>query len=468
MAGSRCRPARPPHRIRSLALCIGAIGCAESTGPVQPPFTTVSVAVAADSGSVFRTLRISLPDPSGVQVDYWPADGPRLRVIDTVATADHAVFLPALRPASTYRYEVRRPGRGLPQPVAFHGELTTDSLPADLAALVFSATGTSSHRLTMLELRGTPFSGYVVVDQAGVVVWFRRGVAESFARRANGDFVFLEAGTALIESRPDLTEVARLAVTQNMSMHHDVIATPSNSLLFLTTDPFDYDGITWVGDAVWEWRPEAGISVRRWSAKDFLSPDTDLGPKSVPADWLHANSLHLGPRGNVLVSLPALNQVVSIASDYERLEWRLGGPNATIVPDPFSEFWFEHTAQEIAPNHVLLFDNGRDRPGGLFSRAVELVLDPVAGTATTAWAFRPTPDIYAPIVGSARRASNGGTLVGFGTRTGVLGSTGPIVVHEVAADGTPVWTLRVAGGELLNYRATPLADLAGERVVKAR
>jgi len=169
-----------------------------------------------------------------------------------------------------------------------------------------------------------------------------------------------------------------------------------------------------------------------------------------------------------VVSLPALNQVISIASDYQRLEWRLGGPNATIVPDPSGEFWFQHTAQEIAPNRLLLFDNGRDRPGKLFSRALELVLDPAMGTAAKAWEFRPTPDVYAPIVGSARRLKDGPTLVDFGTRPGVLGSSGPIVVYEVGPDGLPTWSLRVVGGELLNYRATPMDDLAGETVVPQR
>jgi len=253
-----------------------AAACNDATGPDHPPISVARVAVGADSGSVFRTLNITLPDPSAIQVDYWGNGGERLRVIDASPATEHSIFLPALRANTTYWYEVRRQSRGWPQSPIARGVLTTDSLPTDLASVQFTVSGTPSHRLAMLELRGTPFSGYVVVDDEGYVVWFRRGVAESFARRANGHFVFLESRTGLIETRPDLAEVARLPATPEMSMHHDVISTPANTLLFLTTDPFEYQDSTWVGDAVWEWNPETGTSVRRWVARDFLSPDADL------------------------------------------------------------------------------------------------------------------------------------------------------------------------------------------------
>jgi hypothetical protein len=42
-----------------------------------------------------------------------------------------------------------------------------------------------------------------------------------------------------------------------------------------------------------------------------------------------------------------------------------------------------------------MFDPGRDRPAGLYSRGLELQLDPAAGTASLVWSFAPTPTIYA-------------------------------------------------------------------------
>jgi hypothetical protein len=129
------------------------------------------------------------------------------------------------------------------------------------------------------------------------------------------------------------------------------------------------------------------------------------------------------------------------------------------------EFWFQHTAEEIAPGRVLLFDNGRDRPGGLFSRALELELNLASGTAAKVWEFRPQPTNYAPIVGSTRRLVNGNTVSNFGTARGVVGASGPMAVYETTPGGSVTWILRIEGAELLNYRATPLRDIAGEVVV---
>lgn len=440
-------------------LWVAVTGCSESTAPIDPEPVEATVAVDSDAGPIFRTLNIEASAAVGIQVEYWGAATPRLRVTPPSRATTHAVFLPGLRAGELYQYEIRTNTAGQ---VLAQGQFTTDSLPPDLAQVRFTAVGTPTARLTMLELRGAAFSGYVVVDQDGMVVWYRRGIAESFVRRANGDLVLLEADVGLTVIRPDLTVVAQLLSTSGRRMHHDVITTPANTLLFLTGDTVTIAGTTWSGDAIWEWGPEDGTAARRWRAADFLSPDLDFGPKSMPSDWLHANALALGPRGNVLISLPALNQIISIAPDFQSLEWRLGGPRATIVPD--EEFWFQHTAAEIAPDRVLLFDNGRDRPSGLYSRALELELDLERGTATRVWEFRPQPDIYAPIVGSARRLSNGNTLVDFGTIAGLGGSSGPITVYESGPTGLVTWRLRIDGA-LLNYRASALPSIAGEEVV---
>jgi hypothetical protein len=446
---------------------LSGAACHDGSGPsIELPDATIA-GIETDSGPLVRTLRIELPEPFGVEVDYWAAASPRLRVTQTSMATEHSVFLPGLRAGEIYDYEVRTIGprgtRGAPQ----RGQLTTDSLPSDLAALRFTALGSPSFRLAMLELRGEPFAGYVIVDQDGAVVWYRRGTAESFTRRANGNFVLLDRNPGLTEIRPDLTVVAELPASGSIEMHHDVIATPDNSLLFLSLDTLTFDGNLWTGDAIWEWRPEEATVVRRWSAWDFLSPATDLGPKSSSGDWLHANSLALGSRGNVIISLPAFNQIVSIAPDFQSLEWRLGGPNASVALDQSGEFWFQHTAAEITPGRVLLFDNGRDRPTGRFSRALELELDLENGSATTAWEFRPQPDIYAPIVGSARRLDNGNTVVDFGTAQGVVDGSGPMSVYEVTPDGWVRWILRIEGADRVNYRATPLDDIAGEVVVRS-
>lgn len=73
---------------------------------------------------------------------------------------EHSVFLPSLRAGQVYDYEVRVAGAGLGRPPLHRGQVTTDTLPSDLAAVHFTSLGTPTERLTMVGLRGSPFSGW--------------------------------------------------------------------------------------------------------------------------------------------------------------------------------------------------------------------------------------------------------------------------------------------------------------------
>jgi len=459
-------------------LCVLVLGlttaCSDSTGAGGPASRVTAVDVISGAGPTLRSLIVTLERPAAIQVDYWTAASPRLRVERALASAADTVFLPRLRPGVVYDFEVRAISPGGRSGEVFPGTLVTDTLPSELTALRFIAHGTPTFPLVMLEVRSPnqptpPFQGYVAVDADGAVVWYYPTIPEGFTRRANGNLVILESTQStpgrLVEIRPDLTEVAELPLEGGRVIHHDVIATPQNSVLFLEQETRVVNDTAWTGEAVWEWAREPNLRVKRWSAFDFLSPATDRGARSIPTDWLHANSLALGPRGNVLVSLPSLNQIISIAPGFGSLEWRLGGPGSTLQLSADAIFSFEHCAAELTTDRVLLFDNGRDRPvGDRYSRALELQLDRGAGVASRAWELRPQPDIWAPIVGSARRLPNGNTLVGFGVAAGFLGATGPIAAYEVMPNGRVIWELQVDGA-LVNYRATPLADIGGERIV---
>ena len=183
--------------------------------------------------------------------------------------------------------------------------------------------------------------------------------------------MFLDVGRGLVEVSRAGKVVRELAqqARPGRRIHHDVTVTPRNTLLFIAEDWQPWDGGLLNGEALWEWDPEAGTTIKRWSSFAQLDPRTDWGERSYREDWLHANSLSYGPRGNVLVSFHSLNQVISLSPDLQRVEWRLGGVRGDVsVDDPFSG---QHTAQEVAPGRVLLFDNGYERLDSRYSRAAE-------------------------------------------------------------------------------------------------
>ena len=354
------------------------------------------------------------------------------------------------------------------------GQFQTEVLPPDLVDFQFQVAGSATFPLLMLSSRAGPTSHTIMIDSDGYIVWYRLDNAglSGFSRLSNGDFVFNTRGklevvtpTNEVVAALDGLEGAARAGREEFIIHHDVITTPSNTVLFLVQGgSVTVADTTWVGDEIWEWDPVTDELTKHWAASDFLSPATDRGARSVPSDWLHANSLSIGPRGNVLVSFFFLHEVLSINADYESIEWRLGGPASSFVVADGAMEAGQHTAAEVTPNRVLLFDNGRDRPSEeMFSRALEIELDTDAGTAQIVWEFRPQPDIFAPFVSSARRLENGNTVVGFGVGEGrVPDSPGSLEAFEVTPGGYILWHVVATVGPDLVYRYSPIADIAGE------
>jgi hypothetical protein len=346
-------------------------------------------------------------------------------------------------------------------------------LPEDIRAIGFAQSGVASAPLYFLSMRSS-FNGGLIVDAQGHVVWYGRTPTAPLgaARRANGHWVLLFAGGAgagLIEFSPLGDVVHRLdasALPVGQRIHHGVTATPHDTVLFLTFDPRDIGGQVRNGEALWEWSPPTGTLHKRWSAFDFIDPRVEFGARSVPEDWLHANSLSIGPRGNIVVSMHFLDQVISLSSDFTAIEWRLGGARSTFVVDSALATSGQHSAFEATTNRVTMFDNGVARSGGAqFSRAIELILDPSSGSVATAWEYRPDPTIWAPIFGSVRLLPNGNRVVAFGAPPGQMGASGPVVLHEVSPSGERLGSLLFSlppGGGI--FQADPITSIAGEVV----
>lgn len=443
-------------------------GCADATGSrstngVRPPTITVE----PDSSGIVPTLTVTTSAPATIVTDYWADGGDRLRQ----TTADSAAStIPLLRThaATTYHYEVHAVAEDGASSDVVTGQVGTLPLPVALAALQFDVTGTATQPLVMLEV-SSPFKGFVVVDASGAVVWYWRtvGSAQGFTRLPSGDFLLNDTGTGLVEVTPAADVVRAMSFSGEVyAPHHDVVATSHNSVLFIGHDIRSVNGVTYIGDGIWEWSFDTNAIVQRFSVFDWYDPALDWGNRSSTSDWVHANALAIGPHGNVLLSLNWLDQVVSIAPDFASIEWRLGGRNSTFAQDTDAVFLGQHNAQLLAEDRVLMFDNGRDRETGEpYSRGLEVRLDTVTHAAHMAWAFRPSPTIYAPIIGAVHRLANGNTTVAFGTSSTTFpGATGPIRMYEVTPSGQVVWTLTVTGVSSM-YRGTPLSSLGGEAVV---
>lgn len=400
-----------------------------------------------------RALKLELDRTAEVTVEYWTEGDPHFRVT-APASQSPSLVLTRLRPGRSYQYQIVG--------TSASGAFTSDTIPTDLRASLVSVTGKRTAPLVMLHLyHPTGFQGYAMLGERDEVVWYWRTTDFPYGmtRRANGNFVFMDRKRGLVEVAPDGTVVHELTQDfANREMHHDAIASLSNTVLFIAFDDRVRNGVTVRGEAIWEWTPEAGTVDKRWSSWDQFTAPNELTTRN-DRELMHANALAIGPRNNVLISMHHWNQIVSIAPDWRTIEWRLGGINATHTVAAAEAFSGQHTPREIAAGRVLMFDNGIDRGG--YSRAVEYSLE--TGAARTQWEWRSQPPNFAGAVGSARRLANGNTLIAFGIQAGLIGSTGPTEVYETDPAGTVVWHLVTRTQTM--FRAEPLTSVGAEVVV---
>ena len=470
---------------RFFLFCLFAIAAAQSgfCEPAAPPAPATVVrhsAAVSEANTLIAEVRVSLSRPAHVFVEYDNQLAGRYRTALEPPAEKHTIPIVRLRPETTYDYTVftvddtdllgasRGPG----------GSFTTDALPDPLASIFARATGRSSQPLVLADhqLLKTDAYFFVFFDEVGALVWYMRvGRTGPVARlREQGNFVFIMGGRRLRQFTP-LGEVADFADLEVLARaHHDLVMLDGGRVLLLLDrtlfhDDSDSGGLRTMFryDTLGIWHSATGRVEQVWNAKetwDILDPAQHWSPirEDGMTGWTHANSVSIGPRGNTILSLRNRNQVVSLSPDYE-VEWQLFGPDSDYeFPNPVDRFYKQHTASQLVNGNILLFDNGDGRPeaeGGQYSRALELRLDDVAGTAVKVWEYRPDPDIYAPVVSSAYRLNNGNTLVKFGSRprgeTNVVSPHQRLVLVEADANGDEVFRVETVhlDSHSMGYRA---------------
>lgn len=467
-----------------LAVSVLLSSCDDPADPL--PSGVLSVSIDSSAGPITRFAMVTLERAAPVRVTYGAPRAPGAPVLTITADSNaivHRIWLPRLRAGTEYTIEA-----GIPADGGVHvARFRTGALPADLAEIELEEIGTPAAPVALVEIAfasaTTPsgFTGLLMVERGEIVGYIRvLNALFGATRRANGEIVVVHPTSGLVRHRPDGSVIDQLTqpslgVTYRR-IHHDVTATPSNTLLFIANDTLTIDGTHVIGESLWEWTPEAGTVVKRWSAFDHLDWRTERGReggRSVPGNWLHGNGIKYGPRGNVVMSLRNISQVISISPDFSTVEWRLGGASPTLALPDADRFFGQHYVSEPAPNRILVYDNGYARPGctthvdaECYTRAVEYSVNTAARTATKVWEYRHSPKIYADLVGSAVRLSNGNTVVLFGMLEGDgQGSSGPLTAVEVNDAGVVRWRLNfISPNPTRIYRVTPAASLVGEQI----
>ena len=371
--------------------------------------------------------------------------------------------------------------------------------------------GQPTYPYTLMD-RNTPTStdyhGYLIVDADGNIVRHYRtpdtpdrpnafvGSVGAIAQKPDGNLVYIYRAFGLRENTPDGVEVDGIddpcGGLGHGAWHHEVLIRPDGKIWTLgsamqpASAELGLDHGPQVSDTVVEWDPVAGTVTTLFELHDFI-PDTDRTISSDAVggffwrgcpnenddseDWTHSNSIDVGPTGNIIVSMRHVNQIVSIAPDFETLNWRLGGPGSDFsFPDPSDRFYHQHSARELPNGNILLFDNGNRRPieeGGTYSRALELKLtfklDGSPKDASNVWEYRGDPDLRALCCSNVTRLPNGNTVVLFGADLATDICCRVHTIVEADSNGNAVWEAQSAQpGQQIQYRAYPLFFIDGD------
>ena len=445
-------------------------------GAASPAAADTGAAVVRHGASVsaanalIAEVRVSLDRAARVFVEYDNPQAGRYRTALSEAGVEHAIPIVRLRPQTAYDYTIFAAGAPAADGPIAGGRFTTRRLPPALTMPV-KVTGRSSQPLILSDYRrGDGFAYLVFWDETGSVVWYHHEPPpfrpSAVDRLPGGNFLFRD--------RRFLTELTPLGKVVNRFErggqwgipHHDLTVLADGRVIYPSREVYVFDDsvnggaarTSFLIDNLRVWDPANGRVEQVWDAKaawDVLDPDQRMpGPERGDGSfsWTHVNSVSIGPRGNLILSVRGRHQVVSLSPDFRTLEWQLSGPDSDYdFPNRGDRFYGQHTASQLANGNVLLFDNGWSRPeaeGGRYSRALELRLNDAAGAAVKVWEHRLTPGVYAPTGGSAYRLPNGNTLINFSERDH---AEPPLIVVEVDAAGNEVFRFENLGW----YEAAP-------------
>jgi len=187
---------------------------------------------------------------------------------------------------------------------------------------------------------------------------------------------------------------------------------------------------------VWEWHAwdHLGKGPAKLDINYILPPATGLLYGDF--DWSHFNTVSYIPETDqVLLNSRNLSEFYLVNHKTGDIEYRWGNPSAygegkapSFYDNGDQKVFGSHCAVWIGKNHVLLFDNGSERPEGNRSAAVEV--DITTGKIVWEYEAKHSTSFYSYRQGSVQRLPNGNTLIC---------STQNAHIFEVTKDKEVVW-----------------------------
>ncbi len=319
--------------------------------------------------------------------------------------------------------------------------------------------------------------GYFIVDMEGNILWYRSqletlvGHGIGLDVLENGNVLAMREGSHPNIMDPETDE--SLWEAEEVQGHHSLAWTPWGSVMTLVAENIMGPGLcTITSDRIVEIDVSSEEIVWEWPLHEYVDPLVENdGPDFCYGvfdyeDWSHCNTVKViedfvydGQTYPAVVMLLSRNLDTFWMIDYfsQEIIWSCGQHGdfgRRIILEPL--FNTAHEIEMIDTDRFLLFDNGDERAIQA-SRALEIEVDPVAGTANAVWFWKePERIMFSSWGGDADRLPNGNTLI-----TNV--ANGRIV--EVAPNKDKVWQLdiRPPDWDLPLWLPSPISTFMAKR-----
>jgi len=250
-------------------------------------------------------------------------------------------------------------------------------------------------------------------------------------------------------------EIARIrAVGGNRADIHEMRITPAGTALVLSYNGVRHGGGDTLDNVIQEIDLASGRLLFEWHSIGHIAlrESYDRRERGKPFDYLHLNSIDIGPGGDLLLSARNTCALYEIDRTTGAINWRLGGKRSDFRMGRSSRFCRQHDARWAGAGTITLFDNhiDRAREGGQ-SRGLKLGVDERRRRVRLLRGYKHSPPLKAPNKGSARMLANGNLLVGWGAEP---------VITEFTRTGRVVFDARFRAADDGAYRVTR-ADWSG-------
>jgi arylsulfate sulfotransferase len=240
--------------------------------------------------------------------------------------------------------------------------------------------------------------------------------------------------------------------------HHEIIEKNAGGNLLVGTNAEAYLSIeNDTEDALTEIDRHTGDTVRFWDLGKLFDPLRPRLWEERPNDWCHLNSIEYDNRDqSLLISSKLQYFIAKIDYSDHRIKWIFGNhenwkekwQKYLLTPLNFDTgvhpdrdwTYAQHMARMTEEGTVIVYDNGKLRPGGEFCRILEFRVDTLAMTVEKIWTY--DFDFETRTQGSVHILSNGHILVGHGE----IGK-----LTELSREGEVVFDARLS----VFYRAYP-------------